>query len=1027
MKNSLGAAIAPLLQSLIPVLQTIVNWFITLINYVNQFVALLRGQATWTKAVPTTSKAFDTVEKGAKKAGAAMKDLLADWDELNIIQSNSTGSGSGTGTDAMTDYLNMFTEVSEFNNTIKTLVDGIKDKFGSVWNLVKKIGIGLLGWKFANAFTSVLETIGGLLAGATTITLMFDIITMFDENYLKTGDDGWLIGNVLTTLIGSVLMERILSKVLGGAYAELAIPITLSVSALADFITLIGNNDVSAISEESLKLSALSSLKMGGAAAYIGLKTGAGVGASLAGGAVAALLTFGTIMGIKAIARAQKGEVTEETLKTAALSSLSMGLGAALYSKLILGALASTATIVGAATAGITLMTIAAAIGIKAYLHSQKSDIAWGNMSLTEGQIRDFVDDELFEADFHAKLTLIDPVVETSETTKTNVETQAAALFTTINILKIGVDEEGSLAELKKQVFGESEDGSDGLIGKFKDLAKSQKNLVETSITLVPIKNDQGEDVSGDIAAKSIEGWDILEGEMERLGQELNTHLVNSMNTSLKEELREYEKNAAIEIVETMARVSRAAASGQTSGKAEVEFSIGLSNLSRESMSDAVALYRQYIEEAKQEYIKLTTETAASFQSQSAAFAELAASTTDPELKAYYENKAKEYRDLFEFYKKQAIEGVEEATKGDQKKGHDLFAEWIKGQFNFGDEDFKKSINAANGGLAQAVKQYMGSLGITIRNNNGEYTDEVKDEMDRIFDAMLKSVLEPEDYEVVSEAISAGLLNYTDIFEEDVLKQIISYIGTDEYYGNAIREAWKKMLEESLGTDTDTPKVENEVEVKTDIKSTVEGETDNSAQTVLENAGGGTSSIQGTAEALEEVSEAAHDAKQNILILDEVTLETASLETSASAAATAIEDMAKRIRDAFATLDGLSYEMDVNGTTYTGAMKVLIPVQQRAMGGPVKSGDLVMANENGNFEMMGRMGNQPVVANNQQIVAGITSGVSQANEGVESRLTVIEGLLTRILSKEFVAKAVPGSSWGNFNSKSNREFEKVTG
>ena len=41
-----------------------------------------------------------------------------------------------------------------------------------------------------------------------------------------------------------------------------------------------------------------------------------------------------------------------------------------------------------------------------------------------------------------------------------------------------------------------------------------------------------------------------------------------------------------------------------------------------------------------------------------------------------------------------------------------------------------------------------------------------------------------------------------------------------------------------------------------------------------------------------------------------------------------------------------------------------------AGGGAVKSGDLVMANENGEFEMMGQMGNQPIVANNNQIIAG---------------------------------------------------------
>ena len=77
--------------------------------------------------------------------------------------------------------------------------------------------------------------------------------------------------------------------------------------------------------------------------------------------------------------------------------------------------------------------------------------------------------------------------------------------------------------------------------------------------------------------------------------------------------------------------------------------------------------------------------------------------------------------------------------------------------------------------------------------------------------------------------------------------------------------------------------------------------------------------------------------------------------------------------------------------------------------------------------MMGKMGNQPVVANNQQIVSGISQGVATANSGVENRLTTIESLLTRIINKEFVAKVVPSSSMGRTNAQSNSAWDKVTG
>ena len=96
-KNSIGAAAAPAIQALIPLLQTVVNWLITGINYLNQFFALLGGATSWTRALPATTEAFNKQKKAAGGASKAMKDLLADWDELNIIQSQSGGGGGGGG------------------------------------------------------------------------------------------------------------------------------------------------------------------------------------------------------------------------------------------------------------------------------------------------------------------------------------------------------------------------------------------------------------------------------------------------------------------------------------------------------------------------------------------------------------------------------------------------------------------------------------------------------------------------------------------------------------------------------------------------------------------------------------------------------------------------------------------------------------------------------------------------------------------------------------------------------------------
>ena len=189
---------------------------------------------------------------------------------------------------------------------------------------------------------------------------------------------------------------------------------------------------------------------------------------------------------------------------------------------------------------------------------------------------------------------------------------------------------------------------------------------------------------------------------------------------------------------------------------------------------------------------------------------------------------------------------------------------------------------------------------------------------------------------------------------------------------------------------------------------------------------------QTAAEAASDLTESATEASKaaqtiNRLTLDDVTLDTTDAVSGANAAASAIEDMVSRIRTAFQELNGMSFSFETGDTTLTGIIRTVIPVQQRASGGFVRSGDLVMANENGNFEMMGKMGNQPVVANNSQIIEGISTGVGNANSGMESRLGSIEDKLARLLNKELVARAEPSSSWGNHANKSQEAWERVNG
>lgn len=291
MKNSIGAAAAPVIQALIPYLQMAVNWFITAINYANQFFALLGGQTSWSRAVPQTAKAFDNVKKSAGGASAAMKDLLADWDELNIIQSESGGGGGGGGAAAMEDYLNMFEESSIFDEKIKNLVEFVKDNFDDILDVAKAIGVAILGWKVSNAFGGLLGKLGSLVGTIASIYLGVKLTDMFGKEYIKTGEPGWLVADALSGALGAYLAGKFAKKLAGSAFGYEVAGITLIIEGAVNI-----KNALSAMAQqrdaEAWALDALGSIEIGIGAGLAAFGIGAGGPVSLAIGAAVTVGTF---------------------------------------------------------------------------------------------------------------------------------------------------------------------------------------------------------------------------------------------------------------------------------------------------------------------------------------------------------------------------------------------------------------------------------------------------------------------------------------------------------------------------------------------------------------------------------------------------------------------------------------------------------------------------------------------------------------------------------------------------------------
>lgn len=243
-KNSVAAAFAPAIQAIIPLVSTVVSWINAASNALAQFFALLNGQTTWTRATESVEEWAAATKKGAGGAGKAVKDLLADWDELNIIQSETGGGGGGGGSKAP-DYKSMFEEVDMFD-------DWTKD-FETIRDIVIAIGAGIAAWFALDTiqdFLSKLGVAGGmvdsiftklkqLVVGAVLLKVSFELAENVGEDIAENGLTWENALKGIGTLIAGGLGGYFMGKAIGiggpiGTILGLTIDAAIGLNAYID-------------------------------------------------------------------------------------------------------------------------------------------------------------------------------------------------------------------------------------------------------------------------------------------------------------------------------------------------------------------------------------------------------------------------------------------------------------------------------------------------------------------------------------------------------------------------------------------------------------------------------------------------------------------------------------------------------------------------------------------------------------------------------------------------------------------------
>ena len=163
-KNSIGAALMPILQSLLPVVNAIADAFIWAANAVNQLFHALKGEATFTRAKRYAVE-YEGALQGAGRAAKELKKQVFGFDELNIFSAPSGGGGGGS---AVPDYSKMFEE-AEVSGRWDTLKELIKNNLAGIEIIVgaAELAVGAI---LALSGVNIPLGIGLMALGAATMT-----------------------------------------------------------------------------------------------------------------------------------------------------------------------------------------------------------------------------------------------------------------------------------------------------------------------------------------------------------------------------------------------------------------------------------------------------------------------------------------------------------------------------------------------------------------------------------------------------------------------------------------------------------------------------------------------------------------------------------------------------------------------------------------------------------------------------------------------------------------------------------------
>lgn len=174
LKNSLGAALTPVLMNLIPKFVELVNWIVKGVEALSMWYAYINGNSTYIRAKPDYFVHWGEDAEEATEKVKELKNSILGFDELNVLNDNNASYGS-SGKNDLVNYDDMFEEAPinmETVNRIQKIYDWVVK--------IAKVLAGIFIFKEIAGIINSLRNLGVLgKAGGFLITLAVEFALVY--------------------------------------------------------------------------------------------------------------------------------------------------------------------------------------------------------------------------------------------------------------------------------------------------------------------------------------------------------------------------------------------------------------------------------------------------------------------------------------------------------------------------------------------------------------------------------------------------------------------------------------------------------------------------------------------------------------------------------------------------------------------------------------------------------------------------------------------------------------------------------